>query len=333
MQRSALFILAILLPALFAACEQPRAAGDAHAIIVAASEDAWAASEETIMNAMEPTILTVREDRTFRLTYQDPRDPDWGRLQRFRQVLAIGTEEDPWVQEALNEVRPRRSPEPPELLQANNVWARGQVVTIIVAEPGREAEAVEELAEPLHELLDAQYRAYALNRMFVTGRDSVLADSLRRNVGFSVVVPVVYRHSARDSIYRFRNDNPSPAELIREVSVTWKSPIPEDFDDDDLLEWRQRLADEVYQDGQNVNMDRSEISTVQVNARDALQIQASWESGADAWPAAGPFMSRAIVCPEDDRLYLMDGWLYAPGRDKYEYMIQLKTIMDSFRCG
>ena len=31
-------------------------------------------------------------------------------------------------------------------------------------------------------------------------------------------------------------------------------------------------------------------------------------------------------------MYLIDAWLYAPGRDKYEYMIQLEEILGSFRC-
>jgi hypothetical protein len=37
-----------------------------------------------------------------------------------------------------------------------------------------------------------------------------------------------------------------------------------------------------------------------------------------------------VQCGE--RTYLVDGWLYAPGSPKYEYMIQLGTILDSFEC-
>jgi len=31
-------------------------------------------------------------------------------------------------------------------------------------------------------------------------------------------------------------------------------------------------------------------------------------------------------------MYLIDAWLYAPGKEKYEYMIQLQTILNTFRC-
>ncbi len=314
-------------------CDDPRAAGDAHAIIVGTPEAVWEQVEDVIMEALQPPVLTVREERTFRVTHQDPMDEYWGRLRAFRQVLVIGSEDDFWVREALDDVRPRRTPDPPEILQATNVWARGQVVTIVVTEPGQEAQAVEDLAPQLHELLDDQFRAYAVNRMFISGRDTALADSLQQNVGFSLTLPNVYRHQSMDSVYRFRNDNPSPAELIREVAVTWRSPIPEEFDDEALTEWRQELVDDYYVDGQQLNLDLSDSRTVRVNGREGRQLQAIWESAPDAWPAGGPFITRAIPCPEQDRLYLMDAWLYAPGDDKYEYMIQLNTILDSFTCG
>jgi hypothetical protein len=38
------------------------------------------------------------------------------------------------------------------------------------------------------------------------------------------------------------------------------------------------------------------------------------------------------VCEEQDRIYLIDAWLYAPGDEKYEYMIQLDQIVASFDC-
>ncbi len=333
-RRVALYPLLALALLPLAACDEPRAAGDQHAIIVATSEDLWFQIEETVHEALEPTILTVRDERTFRVTHQDPEGQDWGRLQRLRQVLVVGTGEEPWTQEALDRVRPRRDDfQAPEILQAENVWARGQRVTIMLVPEGREAEAVEELGPDLHALLDSQFRQYALSRMFASGRDTILADSLMQNVGFSVVLPNVYRYSVLDSVFRFRNDNPSPSELIRELAVTWKTPIPDEVTEEDLVEWREILAREYYPDDQLINLARSAANPFSWNGRDGFQLQASWETAPGEWPAAGPFITQALPCPEQDRLYVVDAWLYAPGRDKYEYMIQLETILNSFRCG
>ena len=65
----------------------------------------------------------------------------------------------------------------------------------------------------------------------------------------------------------------------------------------------------------------------------AIQIQAQWRNPPErGWPAGGPFITRAVTCESQDRTYYVDAWLYAPGKEKYEYMIQLETILDSFRC-
>jgi hypothetical protein len=39
-----------------------------------------------------------------------------------------------------------------------------------------------------------------------------------------------------------------------------------------------------------------------------------------------------VPCPAQDRLYLLDAWLYAPGKEKYQYMIQLETLLGTFEC-
>lgn len=319
-----------------AACEQPRAHGDAHAIIVGASPELWDDVEDIVHEALQPTILTVREEESFRVTWQDPRaGEDWGNLRRFRQVLVIGSENDPWVADALARADRTAPRSPPEIVQAQNVWARGQQVSVILTPEEDQAEAVRELAGPLHDILAEQYRAFVRNRMFVSGRDTILADSLQTQVGFRLVLPNVYRHSVRDTIWRFRNDNPSPAELIREIGVTWWAPAPEaDPTAEELAEWRRSFAESYYNDPQLLDEATfAAYGDVEVNGVEGVELQSAWVSPPEAWPAGGAFITRALRCPEQDRMYLLDAWLYAPGRDKYEYMIQLETILDSFRCG
>ena len=52
----------------------------------------------------------------------------------------------------------------------------------------------------------------------------------------------------------------------------------------------------------------------------------------DAFPAGGPLITRVIPCKHQDRHYLADAWLYAPGKDKYQYILQLEAILNSFSC-
>lgn len=310
-------------------CDKTVAWGEVNSIIVGASTELWQASGDVIADGLQPTIFTVRDERTFRITHQDPLEPDWGLLREFRQVLLIGTAGDPWIAAAL-EARPGAEPaDPPEIFQLYDLWALGQLVTVLLLSPGGGPDEAEAHVDDLLALFDGQYRDYVHARMFVSGLDSLLTDTLRATGGFGLELPVIYRWNREDSVFIFRNDNPDPSELIREVAVTWRSPIPGRLTDHDMLEWRLSVSRDYYADEQLVT---EEVEPGRAVGDEAYEIHGIWESAPGAWPAAGPFLTRTRACPGQDRLYLIDSWLYAPGRDKYEYMLQLRYILDSFEC-
>lgn len=312
-------------------CDKTGAYGDVNSIIVGTSMELWDEVGEAVTAGLEPTIFTVRDERTFKITYQDPLGADWDILREFKQVLLIGTLEDPWVAEAMEESDVANA-EPlgvPGVTQLIDVWARGQLVTVLVLSPGGGAAEVEARVGELLALFDGQYRTYARTRMFVSGRDSLLADTLRAVGGFALDLPRVYRWDYQDSVFIFRNDNPDPAELIREIAVTWRTPVAGALADSAILDWRLALTRAYYTDEQVVT---GELAPGRDLDDDAYELRGIWESPPGAWPAAGPFLTRTKACPGQDRVYLLDSWLYAPGKDKYEYMLQLEYILDSFAC-
>ena len=87
-------------------CDKTGAYGEANSIIVAAPTELWEAVGDGLIEGLEPTIFTVRDERTFKITHQDPLGPEWDLLREFKQVLLIGSVDDPWIAEALEE-RPR----------------------------------------------------------------------------------------------------------------------------------------------------------------------------------------------------------------------------------
>lgn len=324
------FVLAGAL--LAAGCDQRGAYGDTDSIILATSPDLWAEIQDSVLAALEPRVFTVRQEQTFQVTFQDPGHSDWGNLRQFKQELLIGRATDPWMTEAVAQLDPDEL-DPPQLLQTYNVWARGQNVTIMLLSPTGGADEVLGLLDELHELFDRQFREYAQARMFTTGPDSALADTLRAEAGFSLIVPEVYYWDRQNGVYIFRNDNPDPSELIRQITVTWRTPASQELDTEELLSWRADVAAAYFGTPQDVDLGFVEETTGQLDGKDMLQVQAVWENPPELdWPAGGPFITRAIRCSGDDRLFLIDAWLYAPGKAKYEYMIQLETILDSFRC-
>jgi hypothetical protein len=317
------------------ACENPELAyGDVNNITIATEPDLWDEIQDTVYSALEPTIRTVRDERTFMVTYTEPGDESWSTRRKFRQLLVIGRLDDPWMQTALSEVDEEVTP--PQVVQATDVYARNQLVTLAVLPDQNEQQALAELLPELSRTFDRQFRQWARNRMYISGRDTALARGLAEEHGFSFYLPEVYDRASRDSVFIFRNDNPDPAELIRQVTLTWR-PLPQDLDSAlttaSLLAWRDTLAEMNYSVDQNVDTTNLAATPMTFRGQRAYEVQATWTNPPESgWPAAGPFIARVIACPEQDRLYLIDGWLYAPGRDKYEYMLQIETILNSFRC-
>jgi len=305
--------------------------GDPNSIIAVMPEALWFDASDDIYAALEQRITTVRDEKKFTVTYQEPYAEHWLNLRRFRQMLVIGAPSEPWVQEVLDEARQPITEE--GLHQVHDVWSIGQTITLLLMPEGWTAADVRPHLPEVFALLDGQYRSYARNRMFMSGVDSALADTLSTEAGFFFYMPEVYRWRRVDSVFVFRNDNPDPSELIREVVATWLSPAPASLSRDDLLEWRARLVAEHYAERQDVVLDGLIEETLDHHGNPAFQIQAQWRNPPDrGWPAGGPFITRAVTCDTQDRTYLIDAWLYAPGKEKYEYMIQLETILDTFRC-
>ncbi len=326
-------VLPTLLLALAASgcSETSLAYGDPNSIIAAMDPTVWASVEDDVYGALEPRIQTVRDEKAFTVTYQEPGAEYWEQLRRFRQLLLVGTGEEPWMEAAVSKVRDGISG--PGIYTAYDAWSRGQQVTLIIAPAGGEADELRKHLGQINETLDNQYRQWAVTRMYQTGQDSALADTLMTKGRFHLMLPGVYRWSSQDSLYLFRNDNPDPSELIRQVAVTWRSPIPADIQPENILEWRSQVAAS-YNEPQNVDLLGADAGPFEFRGRPAYQIQATWRNPPEQnWPAAGPLITRAVICPSQNRMYLLDSWLYAPGKEKYEYMIQLETILDSFRCG
>jgi hypothetical protein len=324
--------LTLLCGVLSACGEMGLAFGDANSIIVAVPNELWETAREDVKSSLEPRVFTVADEKAFTVTQVDPRASTWGNLSKFKQVLVIGSQNDPWVQEALAERDDSEPLSPPEIFQAHDVWAKSQLVTVALLNDGEPLPQIRRLLPTLADQFDEQYRAYVVQRMFISGADSALSESLYSEAGFRFSIPMVYEWRSEDSVYVFRNDNPDPSELIRQIAVAWMSPIPEDIGPETLLEWRAKLVETYYEDEQVVNLAEVRGGPGDFGGRPAYEIKATWETPPGGWPAGGPFILRAIMCKDQKRVYLLDAWLYAPGKEKYEYMIQLETILDSFRC-
>ncbi len=323
--------LPLLVVAAAACADGSRPAmGDVNSIIVVAADSLWAEVSDTVLTTLQPRIFAVRDEPTFQLTHVSPGSEDWVTLQRFRQILVIGQAGDFWVERALSAAD--TTPSAPAIVEANRVWARNQQVTALVVPESGEVGAVEGAVEELAALLDRRYRQWAQTRMYMSGHNTALADSLRQTAGFTVDIPDVYRwRQAADSLFFFLNDNPDASQLVRWVTVTWTGAPTGEITRESVLSWRDSVGIGYYDWTQTTGRDRLQTQEIDSPAGGGLAVRGVW-SAADDFPQGGPFITYVVDCPAQDRRYLLDAWLYAPAKDKYQYMIQLETLLNSFQC-
>jgi hypothetical protein len=313
-----------------AGCDRPRAMGQMNQVVVASSDQIWSELSADIDEALESRAFTVRDERIFDITQIDPAGEEWGNLRLLRQVLVIGEEADPWVADAIARHR-GETPAPPAVFQVRNVWAQDQLVSVVLLAPGSDPATARPLLREAGSTLLAQYEQYARNRMFASGANQELADSLRREAGFTLMLPEVYYHrEVRPRLFIFRNDFPDPSQLIRSVQVDSRPTAEVSFTPEGARTWRAGITSEYTDPVQVTEADIARTRELAVGGRPAIEVQGVWTNPPGEWPAAGPYITRMVQCGE--MTYLVDGWLYAPGSPKYEYMIQLGTILDSFEC-
>lgn len=312
------------------ACDRPRAYGEANSLIVVAQDSLWSQLEDTTYAALERTIRTVRRESQFRVTQIEPGAEEWGNLKLFHQIVVFGTPQGELMQQVLDAAG-RADAEPPAVVQAEGIWARGQLVTGVLLEPGDEVETWTSQLDDVYASIDEQYREFVFRRMFVSGVDTAGMDSLRTRFGFTVRMPQVYQvqsHPERNMVI-LRNDNPDPGELIRSLTVAWR-PRMDSLVADTAYAWRASIDSAFYNVPQIARRDTArEPRRFNHNGRPALEVYGTWEDETD-YPAAGPFVDWLVQCPK--RTFFLDAWLYAPGKDMYQYMLQLDRLMQSFRC-
>jgi hypothetical protein len=311
------------------ACNGSRqAVGTVTSIIVLAPDSVWAQVGDSVLSALEPRIFTVRDERTFEVTQISPQDPMWNELRRFRQVLTIGTASDGWVEPALR----RAGAVQDGLVQVRDVWARNQQVTAIVVPSGSAPDAVLRHVPQASQAIDSTFRAYAVQRMFLSRPDTALRDSLLRTRGFGLLLPNVYQQLARDPhVSLFQASTQVGGDLVRSVLVTEREGLSE-MSAEAVLAWRDSVAAQQYRPALLAERERISTQPMDVNGAPAVEVQGVWDGQDPTWPMSGPFITRVVHCPARNRSYLLDGWIYSPSRPKYEYMIQLQTILNTFEC-
>ena len=333
------------------ACGRGPSYGSDNAII-AVVDPALRDSVEPILRAsLEREVQTTRAEPIFELTFTTPETI--GEFRRWKRLVVVEPGDDAVLLPDLVDT-PLRGPVTAEV---EDEWANGQTIYVLAA-PTAETTVrlVRSSVDSLFEVIHERFVEHHVERMWASEPDSALAERLRDELGFSILVPQVYVPAGASAPADSRvwyNEDPRrivsihwlgrPAELTADTVLAVRRAWGRDLFPGDSVAGSlgtpvdagaSRPAPDATTTGVRTEADtiasgpRLIVERTALDGAPAIRIQGVWTNPSDV--SSGVFVTYGAICGE--RMVVLDGNLYAPDRNKYPYVIQLDRIFQTFRC-
>jgi len=236
---------------------------------------------------------------------------------------------------------------------------QGQLVLILTADTSENLSAyLAENRQELFDLMSDHYSAHIAELIFRQNERFALEDTLFDQWQFLIRVPYEYRMDASradESFVRLIKYLPQrylftywmPAEDARVQGLDWVFELdglgralaggidPEPDRLRALGQQAMNLRDDItreFYDRDEVDRERTTASLVDFNGRWALRLYGVWANMERV--VGGPVVSYCFVDPDTQRLWWLDGSLFAPElREKEVYLRQVEEILKTFRTG
>ncbi len=332
-------LVLMLLPSLViltAACgdlgwNKPQAFGRQKEILVICDDELWDKIEIPLRKQVERKLRAVRSEKIFELSQVSAENVQ--NYKEWDKIILIESLEHAKLLSFVAADSTMAKLRDGEGLFFNqiDVWAKNQRVVGLAAPKDEELpRLVAAHGDRIYNAFIRQVENQELYRMYHSGRDTLLADSLAVAQGFSIVLPNVYARVRQDSLAEnemlFVHQKP-----VRSIFITWeKISGPLDTSREALAANRLRLTGKIYP-AQVTLAGRVDTSTVMVNNVKRLRVYGVWENRQEI--SGGVYISHLIDCQQQNRRYYIDCLLFSPDmrKNKYRYIFQLDQILNSFQ--
>lgn len=173
--------------------------------------------------------------------------------------------------------------------------------------------------------------------LFKTKGTKGLTEFLSKEQKVEIHVPVGYRLADKQNDFVWLRS--ITAQTDKDIVISWK-PYESEYQllPDSVIYWRNDIAKKyLYEDPENIEsylVTEEEDASVQarqvkLNEHFAMELRGLWRTNNRSM--GGPFVSYALIDQPRGLLYYIEGFAYAPGKDKREMMRELETILWTFK--
>ncbi len=290
-----------------------------------------------LAGAIEVEITTPQKENIFNLEYVDT--TLMARLTNARTSIIAASLESPgpagmFIRNALSkDVQKMVLSGRTWIIAKEDIWAKNQLTLIITAPTVEDLAARLELGgEEAFRLIDnsvnERVSPWLFGKVFGESEKLDLEDSVASEYGFGIRIPRFWdweKGAASDRFIWLRTLEPE-----RWVFVWW---TPLDSSMDFSVERWRNVRDSlcaIYYEGDRVSPDFSpETTGTYIGGRSAVQIRALWENEKEG--LGGPIVSYVLSDRITNRLYIVDGAVFAPSVEKEPYLRHVEIVCKSFR--
>ncbi|MCD6501906.1 DUF4837 family protein [bacterium] len=333
-------ILSICVVAIIAStgCDTPRdAVGSFSKIPVLIDVEELGRVGPALSNAVEVEIRTPRKEKIFKLEYID--STKMARLINARTSIIAASLKSPgpagdFVRNALSDDAKKMVASGEYwLIAKKDLWARDQLTIIITAPTAEDLESRLDLGgsdifKIINDSVNERVSQWLFGKAFAEGEKTELEDSIAAGYGFGIRVPRLWeweKGAPKERFIWLRALEPE-----RWVFVWW-APLDSsmDFSVERWCHVRDSLC-AIYYEGDRVSTKMPpETTGTSIGGRPAVQIRALWENKKTA--LGGPIVSFVLSDPITNRLYIVDGAVFAPAVRKEPYLRHVEIVCRSFR--
>lgn len=344
-----LFLFAGLFSSLFVltGCDQSgkNAVGIEDEILVFADSLDYLQMEETLDQVFGKIIYTPQEEKLFNIQWRDIRKIN--NYTRRKNIVVIAPIDD--STDASHYMRSLLDSSVTDMVRSGkefvftkyDLWARNQLVMIISGTSidsmkTRMTANKDDLLYYFQKLSDKRLGEKLYSPVYE--RKEIQAELLDK-YGWIVYVQIDFllaKQSEEDNFVWLRRAPGSDME--RWIFVHWiDNATPEYLDQDSVIAIRNRITEKYYRTSNDTNYvqiseyrEFLKTSEVNFNGRYALRTEGLWRM--DDRSMGGPFVNYTFFDEKTNRVYMLDGSLYAPKYYKKQLIQQVDVMLKSFRA-
>ncbi|UCH66528.1 MAG: DUF4837 family protein [Ignavibacterium sp.] len=311
-------------------------------IFVLADSAEYLEFKEVLDSTFEKLIYTPQPEKIF--TLKRINSSEMSKYKRKKNLVFIAplystSETSKFIRTAIDSAIENKLNEDPDfIVYKEDLWARNQIIVILSAKTADDLNS--KILRNSDNLL-YKFQKISDKRLFGSlyqprYEQQDIEGKLLKDYGWVIYVQADYKVAKNEAEDNFVWIRRSPgSDMERWIFVHWvDNATPEYLNEDSIKTIRNRVTKKFYRTADNLGYvviaeDYFTVNEVNFNDRYALFTQGLWDLNVKGM--GGPFVNYVFYDEETQRLYMLDGSIYAPKFYKRNLIQQMDVTLQSFR--